>query len=165
MCGAMSYKSDKDWADGFLREIIEILRQNAPCFQNFSIADSSKNDVIIKTDGGDFAIRVRRDGYIKKFHDWTIRSYRANGQKTELEKLRDGFARWYLYLWTAGDSIIDWILIDLNRARETSLLYKSRHHISNGDGTYFIAITIRELERNGCLVATKNHQFQQLTFF
>lgn len=153
-----SWQIDKKWSDKFLPEIKRILVKNAGAFLEVAIApdedDQEKaTDLIVTVDSGQVAVRIRRDGYNKKYRDWTIRSYRTSGQKTELEKLQSGFARWYLYLWTEQDSVNDWILVDLDKARISGLLFKQRHQISNNDGTYFIAISISEIKRYGCLVS------------
>jgi hypothetical protein len=155
-----SFSVDKKWANKCLPEVKKILRQYTLYFLEFLIAGYKKaTDMILKTSGGDVALRIRRGSYTK-YRDLTIRSFRSSGQKTELEKLRDGFAHFYLYLWTDGASIVDWILVDLDKARKTGLLYKQRHHFDNKDGTYFVAIPVSELKRNDCLIATKNHQFK-----
>jgi len=164
-----SWQVDKCWADKFIPEITKILTQNAGAFLDVAIANDQDDmekatDLVVTVTSGQVAVRIRRDGYKKKYRDWTIRSYRNSGSKTELEKLRDGFGRWYLYLWTNNLMIVDWILIDLNRARESGLLFKKRHHIQNKnknggpDGTYFVAISIPEIKNHGCLV----NEFQPL---
>lgn len=167
----MKYKEDRQWSDKFLPQIKTILLQHAIILLSANIADDKKDteqatDMIISVDGGDVAVRIRRAGYYKKYRDWTIRSFRESGQETELSKLRKGHARWYLYLWTDDkEKIIDFIFIDLNRVREIGLLDKKRKHISNKDGTYFIAISIPELKKNNCLVTKGQQEIIQTSLF
>lgn len=150
-------KKDWEWADTFLPQIVDILKSNAIYILEIRIADSDKDtkeatDLVISVTGGDVAVRIRRGKY-HKYRDWTIRSVRDSGAKTELNKLRDGFAKWYLYLWTDSENIVDWILVDLERSRSSGLLFKDRRNISNGDGTYFVAIPVNEIKRFNCLVS------------
>lgn len=158
-CGAMKsdWKSDKAWADKFLPDIIKILAKNAGEFIDIDEADIETDarmatDLVITIKGGQVAVRIRRNGY-GKYRDWTIRSRRDSGQKTELEKLQEGFARWYLYLWTTNSTIVDWILIDLNRVRDSGILQREYREISNGDGTHFIPIKTDTLKWHQCLIA------------
>ena len=152
-----SWQSDKSWADKFIPEIAKILTQNAGTFLGVSVASDQEDmeratDLVVTVIGGQVAVKIRRDGYKKKYRDWTIRSFRKTGSKTELQKLIEGFAQWYLYLWTDNEIITDWILINMDKVRATNLLYIPRRPFSNNDGTYFIAISVPELKKHSCLV-------------
>lgn len=151
---------DWAWADRFLPAIGRILQLNASGIVNFKIAPPDEDmeqatDIVLDTIRGQIAVRVRRDDC--SFRDLTIRSRRSSGSETELSKIKRGFARWYLYCWVGEqDEIGDWILVDLDRLRETHLLEKPRDEKRNKDGqTWFIYINYKELIHHNCLTAYK----------
>jgi hypothetical protein len=100
---------------------------------------------------GTVAVRIRRN---TNFRDLTIRSLRTNGTKTELAKIKEGFARWYLYIWHDTNSkVLEWIIVDLDMVRSAELLDIPRKTTMNKDGTTgFINITIAELKNANALV-------------
>ena len=62
---------------------------------------------------------------------------------------------WYFYGWIdKHHTIAQWIFVDLDKLRASGLLDVDRPHIPNGDGTFFIAITIKELRKADCIIAT-----------
>jgi len=144
----MKWQIEKEWADRFIPEIKKILTSHAGLFVNVEISSDEidqqqATDLIITIEGGQVAVRARRQ---TNFRDWTIRSIVRTGNKTELQKIKEGFARWYLYLWTDNYKVVDWILIDLDKIRQDGILDKKRSHIPNGDGTWFIAIPTSEIK-------------------
>lgn len=148
-------KLNWEWADKYLPDVKRILMANAGHMLDICIAplDADMNratDMVVSVKGGDVAVRVRRPRY--NYRDLTIRA-RAGG-KTEIDKIREGFARWYLYGWTNGDGrLAEWMLVDLDKVREHELL-NGRRVIGNRDGrTGFIAIPAEELLAKGCIVA------------
>lgn len=157
------------WANAYLPEIVEILRENSKHFVSITEApledDALKaTDLVIKVEGGDVAVRIR--GFDKEYYyrDWTIRSIIPSKNKTELQKLREGFADWYLYAWTNSDGKIDsWMLIDLDLVRKKRILDKPWRNIPNGDGTFFIAIPSQDLEDQDCLIACNNLVLEKKT--
>jgi len=153
----MSYEIDRLWADGFTLQLVDIIRQNAMHIIDIResvLGDDISNatDMVVSVTGGDIAVRIRRNQ--TPFRDFTLRSQRISGAKTELQKIRDGFADWYLYAWTDKDIISEWILIDLKILRESGILDVARTEFRNIDGkTSFIVIPVRELELHGCIVS------------
>ena len=149
--------NDKQWSDHFIPQVTRILQSNASKIISIEVAPPDADaeratDMTIKVVGGNVAVRVRRDA--TRFRDLTIRSRRSSGRKTELEKIREGFADWYLYAWTINGTISEWVLVDLGRVRESGLLDKPRKEIPNKDGTtFFVGIPIAELEQNSCIVS------------
>jgi len=139
----------------YYEQVKTILKNNSMIFVKVEIADieldkKQATDFIVIIDGGEIAVRIRRANC--KYRDLTIRSVN-NGYKTEIDKIREGFGRYYLYCWEdEGKEIKSWILVDLNKLRETKLM-ENRVNIPNYDGTEFIAISIDELYRNDCLIA------------
>lgn len=148
---------DTNWAfqESYYDQVIRILKQNAAYFVIVTVASLEEDmkhakDFDIRIEGGDIAVRIRRPYYT--FRDLTIRSY-INGYKTEIDKLREGWGRYYLYCWTNDNiRISEWILIDMNKVRELKLL-DNRKEISNKDGrTRFIAIPAQELKAKDCIM-------------
>jgi len=119
------------------------------------------------------ACRVRRHGFAERFPDqFTIRSMRDSGARTEFEKIYfDGWADWMFYGHQAAlDSlqIYLWWIINLNAWR-TALKHDSHlrsnggqsglryHEINNGDGTRFMAFEIKSFPKEPPLVIAQSH--------
>lgn len=141
---------------GYYAAVESILKANAQYFINVSVANPEQDmkqatDFVVVIDGGEIAVRIRRDNC--KWRDLTIRSTN-NGHKTEIHKIREGWARYYLYCWTSGRKEIgEWMLVDLNKVRELELL-ENRSEIPNYDGTWFITIPYKELADKECVLAS-----------
>ena len=152
---------DANWrfSESYMSEIKEILKSNAMHIVKIEVAseqDDKKHstDLKIRVSSGDVAVRIRRS--YQQFRDLTIRAKNGNS-KTEIHKLRDGYADWYLYLWTDSGGICDWILVDIQKMRDSGMLSEARPVKINNDGyTGFYAYSILELQRVGALVARKN---------
>lgn len=152
-----SWITDKDYADGYIPAIREVISKVADKIVKVEIASTDEDqqyatDYIVTLDTGKVACRVRRSNC--GFRDLTIRAWRASGQTTELTKIREGFARWYLYAWAQDDNTFkEWIFIDINRMRETGLIYHDRQITKNPDNTTgFVSYSIPELLYHNCLV-------------
>jgi hypothetical protein len=113
-------------------------------------------DFIVNVKGGTVAVRIRRS-IGSQYKDLTIRSRRPYGTETELQKIRKGFADYYLYIWTQEEKVIDWWLVDINKIRSTGMLDKQRREIWNKDkSSAFIAIKEIELKSINALISTMN---------
>jgi len=153
-------KIDWAWADGHMGAIVEILKENAMHLLSVKVASSKQDlkratDLIISVVGGDVAVRIRRPEYRKRWQELTVRAWRLGDIPTELHKIRDGWADWYLYAWSNGNGgLQDWLLVDLNAMRQSGLL-KDPKIIRNRDGrTGFCAFGVGTLKVNQCLVAS-----------
>lgn len=152
-----SYLKQRISSDKYLDSFKEILRRNSMHFLSMEVSSDEKDtqeatDMIVKIEGGDVALRVREPSC--KYRDLTIRTRSRSGGKTEAHKIYDGFGDWYLYGWGDGHkTVLEYILVDLNRVRKFKLLNANRPQISNGDGTKFFSIPIGELEMAGCIVS------------
>lgn len=118
-------------------------------------------DLIIKLSGGDVAVRVRRYKYKYKDNkplafDWSVRWRSMYGNKTEIDKLREGFARWYFYAIAneRESGLFEFCLIDVDKVRETNILNdKSKWQIyPNGDGSMGGYFPARKLNELGCIL-------------
>lgn len=158
-----------------VREILKELP--AKYFLDFATATPQQDmeqatDLILEIPGGTMAVRMRRNKWyhngLKRGFDWSIR-YECRGQRTEIDKLRDGFADWYFYGYSADDisSIIAWWLIDLNLVRDEQILEETTvrrmlwdvHRNGSGyglnfvpDGTSALYVPMGYLEQQNCIL-------------
>ncbi len=109
-------------------------------------------DMLISVTGEKaIAVRVRSEGYWQR--DLTLRAHRSSGVMTELEKIRAGNGDFYLYAWSKGALLPEWMFVDLALLRKSGLLSRKWHMIPNRDRmTGFIAIPYTMLRDAGCLV-------------
>jgi hypothetical protein len=145
------------WANTHMEEVLKILKANAMHFIDIRVSTPQEDmqlatDMVITITGGEIALRIRRPNV--RFRDLTIRSL-CRGYRTEIDKIKEGKARWYLYAWSNGSGgFEDWMLVDINQLRKSDLLTR-KQTILNGDGTGFIAISKEELNLSDCLVGYK----------
>jgi hypothetical protein len=143
---------DRTFADRFLPEIQRII---GPYLLTPSTVEQDRHEatdltVLIARDVR-IACRVRRPGYADRYPgQFTVRSIRTSGTKTELEKFIDGWCDWFFYghAVDANHGPIDpWWIIDLAAFRSHLIRRPSRQAIrcedqTNGDGTCFRAYVI-----------------------
>lgn len=149
-----------DWSMQMLPAVSEILQDNASVFIRFSVAapDDDRNNATdmqlrAEVSGSDIAVRLRKASC--RHRDLTIRSY-SNGNKTELHKLKEGKAKWYVYGWENVDGSIDsYMILDLDTLRGSGLL-ENRPEIRNKDNTAFVVVPVQELFDRGCIRAYRN---------
>ncbi len=138
--------------------VYEVLKQCAGHFISVSVAEPAKDmgqatDMVVNIQSaasGDVAVRIRRDDC--RYRDLTIRSYN-NGHKTEIDKIKEGFASWYLYMWEIQGGF-DWVFCDVDAIRAAGLLDAERRETPNTDGgaTRFVSIPMQELITHECLL-------------
>lgn len=152
-----TYEANSEWANGYKKAILAILAENAFVFLRFMEADQDTDrreatDYTIEVTGGTLATRIRSAD--RDFRDLTLRT---SAKPSELDKIRGGFARWYLYCWTspASGSIVEYVIVDLDVCRSCGILATSRKQFRNGDGTHFVAINVNELRTAGCVVVDR----------
>lgn len=155
------FKDNWNFSEKYMPQVCEVLRANAIYLIDIRVA-SEQDDVHHSTDlnvnvtGGNVAVRIRRNN--KTFRDLTIRAYKG-GHKTEIDKLREGFADWYLYAWEGiNNTFDDWILVDINILRKSGMLNQNRYITMNTDGdSGFVTYSIPELVSCGALTARKEN--------
>lgn len=169
-----SYKNNWQFMLDHMPAVREALCELPACyFLDFATADPKRDmeeatDLVLKIAGGTMAVRIRRKQY-KNYMDWTIRYKIGNNDiKTEIHKLKEGFADWYFYGYSADDvnKLDFWCLIDLYRIREEEVLDKDwshtlRHNTDNR--TSFISIPIKELFDAGTLIFISDDIFASMT--
>ena len=150
-----SFKYNWDWQLQHIDQIKTIIKSQAMHIIKVEIS-TPENDMKYATDleiqitGGSVAVRIRRD---IQWRDITIRAKNGNS-KTEIHKLREGYADWYLYAWTMENKIVEWVLLDINIMRINKLFDETRPIIMNKDGyTGFITYSLPELNKIGAIVA------------
>lgn len=147
----MSWQNDKARADKFLPSIRSILRKNLMKLVKVREGTDDEDqkqatDYVIEIEGGTVCARCR--DHKTGFRDITIRAARASGVKTELTKLRDGFGKYYLYIW--GDlvtgQVYQYVLFDIDKIRAAGLISEQREIKWNRDGkSGFVTIQLGEL--------------------
>lgn len=159
-----TFTNDFMWQTKFYPLVKSILIQNAMKLVDIKIADDNADmkhatDFVVSVKGGTVAVRIRRN-VANAYRDITIRSKRQNGVETELQKIKKGFADYYLYIWTNNNCVLDWWLIDVNQMRSSGILDMPRKEIWNKDGSSaFIAIPREEL--GSALMATYSRKEQR----
>lgn len=147
----MSYATDRRWSDLMLPQIKQLvgplLLEAAPL--EFDQRQST-DLMVLRARDMRIAARVRRPGYEKYRHEFTIRMSRDTGAETELSKIVNGWGDWLFYGHADEfDFISIWWVIDLHSFRAAlirnsmngkPLEYADKH---NGDGTSFRAFDLR----------------------
>lgn len=116
-----NWESDKKWSDRFLPEIKRILGEyliSEPSIEE----DAERNTdlIVLKLEAIRIACRIRRNKYLLNYgNQFTIRSGRPSGTKTELTKIIEGWGNYLFYGFSDEKEIQlkKWILGDLNSFR------------------------------------------------
>lgn len=153
----MSYAEDRAWSDQFIPHIRAIVGPRLLVESPLEVDTKQAADLIVlKARDMTVAARVRRAGYAERYPwDFTLRSRRDSGAKTEFRKIVEGWGDWLLYGHEGEKSrLARWLLIDLHELR-AEMIYDAHRPsrrlpdpmkpIANGDGTHFIAYNVRRL--------------------
>ncbi len=150
-----AFERNFNWQQRLTKEVMALVKYNARHLIDVSIASevadkTQATDYVMETQGKTIAVRLRR--YPCSFQDFTIRATARNKYNSELEKLKRGFADYYVYGWmNTKNWIAKWILVDMAKVRQNGILEKDRTVKMNYDGvTGFVIIGLNELE--GCIV-------------
>lgn len=162
-----------EWTKMMFPQIRRILVRNAGVVMNIREASPQEDmtqgfDLILEMNNKEIAVRCRKPQHTVKYRDLTIRAKVPNpDMETEIHKVRQGKGDLYLYCWTDGKcdcpKIIEYIIIDLNKARKAGIFNADRKLIDNGDGTGFFAYGLQELADVGALVIREDLSFQRDT--
>ncbi len=122
-------------------------------------------DLILNLDGGQMAWRMRHIDYalgneargIRPYgYQWSVRQY-CRGHKTEIDKLREGFARWYFFGYGDDDKKIPaYFIIDLDEVRARGVLEMKTIWTTpyNKDGTGGMYTDMANVAAHGCMAHT-----------
>lgn len=156
------YQQDREWEGSYHDQVLAILYALIPYLVMLEIASDFKDrkqatDFTVTLKVGAIACRLRHPRYDQR--DWTIRSRRPNGIKTELAKLKEGCVSCYFYGWIDELGMVkEWMLINVDEVRSRGILERKWTEIPNTDkygkpdGTCFIAIPATKLRDEGCLL-------------
>jgi hypothetical protein len=114
------WQGDKKWSDKYVLEIKRHLGEfliGAP--ENINEDISHNTDLIVlELKAVRIACRVRKDKYREKYgHEFTIRSRRSTGIKTELAKIIEGWGDYIFYGFADENSLTQWFIGDLKAFR------------------------------------------------
>lgn len=145
-----SYKNDRSFSDLFIPQIKQVVGPRLLTESTFEVDTRQAEDLtVLLVDNKSIAARVRRPGYLKYRHEFTIRSHRDSGAETELSKIYDGWGEWMFYAHAMSDNPDDgfacWMLVNLNSFRSQMIKYRKAirwSRKSNNDGTYFNAFNV-----------------------
>jgi hypothetical protein len=138
----MSWKDDKRWSDVFMPEIKSILGMHllgeAPHEED---ATRATDLIVLKMEAVRIAVRMRKKSYgINPMYreEFTIRSERGSGTKTELRKVMEGFGDFLFYGFEhqEGGRLGRWTIVDLAIFRGSMFekTYMSNAGVLPGDG-------------------------------
>lgn len=152
------YANDRHWSDRFLPTLQQLIgplllvpaaeledRQHATDLTILTVRDMR------------IACRVRRPGYAQRYpRQFTIRSNRSNGTRTELAKILDGWGDWLFYGHAISDDlpvIEPWWIIDLHifRAVQSEVPFEP---VRNHDGTEGRAYRFEDFDTPCLLIAS-----------
>ena len=145
----MGYEGDRRWSDKYIPQIKQIvgplLLQEAP----FEVDTKEATDLICLS-GRNMAIacRLRTPGYAERYPwEFTIRSRRPSGVKTELQKIIDGWCDIGFYGHVEEDRIGRWFVFSFDVFRANLIQHKAdlKYELQgNYDGSsQFIGFDIR----------------------
>ena len=124
------WKNDKRWSDKFLPEIKQILGLHLigePPVEE----DQERNTdlIVLKMEAVRIACRVRRNEFMRYKDEFTVRSSRPSGIKTELKKIVEGWGDYLFYGISEKEEekLEHYILGDLKFFRAYFVDYLSAH--------------------------------------
>lgn len=154
-----NYAEDREWSDSLIPTIKQIVGPLLLEESSFDVDTKQATDLILmRARDMMIAARVRRFGYAERYPwEFTIRSHRDNGTKTELQKIVEGFGDWMFY-GHAGimpGEIDRWFVIDLAKFRAGLIRNPSTDgrgiwwgEKSNNDGTHFCWFDVQKFPAN-----------------
>jgi hypothetical protein len=161
---ASIWKEQKQWSDRFLPEIKQILSEHLAKIVRIDIApfgeDVERNTdlIVLRLDGVRVACRVRKFLYFDSYGgEFTVRNKTASGNKTELDKIREGWGDYLFYGWAnqAETKLYGWTLGDLEvlRSYMNECFSKSKYPWAAQrdnwyDGTGFVAFRYEDVPDN-----------------
>lgn len=162
---ANGFREDYDWQLKFLEPIRNIvgplLLQPAPLDVDMKEATDM---LVLAARDMRIGCRVRRAGYADRYPwEFTIRSRRDSGAKTELAKITEGWGDWLFYGHAEHDSLPSlsrWFLINLHHWRAHMIRDKNavkKGEKPNGDGTYFVWFDLRSFPSDPPVLVASSH--------
>jgi hypothetical protein len=117
----MNYADDRDWSDKYIPAIRDIVGPRLLVPSPFERDVNEATDLMVfRARDMRIAARIRRHAADRYPYQFTIRSARVSGVKTELAKIIEGWGDWLFYGHASIEddgAISDWLLIDLDKLR------------------------------------------------
>jgi hypothetical protein len=163
----MSFRADYEWQLQFLPAIKNIvgplLVEPAPL--DLDTKEATDMLILMARDMR-VACRIRRSGYAERYPwEFTIRSKRDSGARTELEKVIGGWGDWMFYAHAQHDQLpmlSRWFVIDLSAWRAQAINTRNKAgrptKKSNGDGTHFVAFDLRYFRARPPILIASSHE-------
>jgi hypothetical protein len=157
-----TYEEDRSWSDQWIARIRwtigpilgPLLLEPAPEHEDLKEATDL---IVFRVADFRLAARMRKEKFAKQFPDeFTIRTKRPSGTKTELRKILEGFGDLLFYGFEYGKDIWPWTLVNLRWFRKQvntseklqQYIGNRSNHKLNGDGTWFLPFKFNQFERN-----------------
>jgi hypothetical protein len=146
-----SYEEDREWSDLWIEKIKATVGPLLLAPTTFDKdVEQAADLIVLKARDMRIGARVRRQGYAKDYPDeFTVRSHRESGAKTELRKILEGWGDWLFYAHQYYEDIWPWYVINLDSFRCALAVqgwaYFKHNRVptircgqrENGDGTSF----------------------------
>jgi len=116
----IGWQESKQWSDGFLPEIKAILGVHLIGEAPQKEDQEHNTDLIVLTMAPvRVACRVRSAGYSQYRNEFTLRTHRPSGMKTEMRKILEGWGDYFFYGHQGEDGLTlgAWLLGDLKPFR------------------------------------------------
>lgn len=154
------YRKDREWADNYIPQVQSVLLKQYPPFRQGAWYEDTKQAtdlvwLVNPLEGSALAVRIRRPGYGRYIHQFTIRSHRDSGAMTELAKIRQGHGDLFFYAhadWF-GTTISTWMLIDLDVFRRAYDDIAGKERVKNADGTEGQAFSVFKCPKEICIAS------------
>lgn len=114
------FEKDKAWSDTFLPEIKRHLGEYLIAEPKDFDEDKYRNTdlIVLELKAVRIACRIRRETYYEKYgSEFTIRSERRSGNKTELAKIIEGWGDYIFYGFADDERLTHWFIGDLKAFR------------------------------------------------
>lgn len=141
----------------FFSQIRRILNKNSYMFTNFTESTIDQDmfecfDAVFSFPDVKIPIRIRNYSY-QKYLDFTIRSRTRYGNKTEIDKLKEGFGDYYFYCWLNESNvrIERYMIIDLNAFRK-DVIHTPDSEMSNTDGSGFVTFKLYRIIQTSVMI-------------
>jgi hypothetical protein len=110
-------------------------------------------DVVYKCNEIRIPVRIRKHQYIS-FSDFTVRSRSYQNNRTEYDKLKDGYGDYYVYCWEDDkrSKIHSYMIINLHSFRDSGIINTSDNTAKNSDGTEFMSWSLTTLAKSKSLM-------------
>ena len=135
----IAWQKSKMWADGVNNEVKRLLGQTLIHISGENDDAENNTDFMVfphfrRGDACRIAVRVRNHKFYESYkHEFTIRSVRTSGVKTELDKILDGKGDYMFYgfMTEKEDGIIGYTIFDLQKFAEWYKLELKRPAITD----------------------------------